>query len=54
MLPLDAIGVLGILYCFFMYGTLRATRVKRTVRPKARAKPAATDMAPETATQIPS
>ncbi len=51
MLPLEAIGVLGILYCFFMYGTLRATRAKRTVHPKARA--AAMDMAPETATQPP-
>jgi hypothetical protein len=54
MLPFEAIGVLGILCCFFMYGTFRATRAKRTVRPKARAKPAATDMAPETATQPPS
>ncbi len=43
MLPLEAIGVLGILYCFFIYGTLRATRAKRTVHPKARA--AAMDMA---------
>jgi hypothetical protein len=26
MLPFEAIGVLGILCCFFMYGTFRATR----------------------------
>ena len=38
MLPLEAIGVLGFLYLFFMYGTLRAIRAKRTVRPKAKAK----------------
>jgi len=42
MLPLEAIGVLGILYCFFMYGTLRALRAKKTapskVKTKAKAK----------------
>ena len=53
MLPLEAIGVLGILYCFFMYGTLRAIRAKKTARlkAKAKAKPAVMDMAPETAKQ---
>ncbi|NIN68246.1 MAG: hypothetical protein GTO63_26780 [Anaerolineae bacterium] len=32
MLSYEAIGVLAILYCFFMYGTLRAIRAKKTVR----------------------
>ena len=47
MLSLEAIGVLGILYSFFMYGTLRAIRAKKTVRPKAKAElePAAAGMA---------
>ena len=53
MLPLEAIGVLGILYLFFMYGTLRALWAKRTARLKAKAKaelePAATDTVPGTA-----
>lgn len=55
MLSLEAIGVLGILYCFFMYGTLRAIRAKRTVRPKAKAElePAATGTVLETAKQTP-
>jgi hypothetical protein len=52
MLSLEAIGVLGILYCFFMYGTLKAIRAKRSVRPEARA--AAMGMAPEAAMQTPS
>lgn len=53
MLPLEAIGVLGFLYLFFMYGTLKAIRAKKTVRPKAKAKaePAATDTVPATAKQ---
>ncbi|MFB0546890.1 MAG: hypothetical protein ACETWB_08265 [Anaerolineae bacterium] len=51
MLPLEAIGVLGILYLFFMYGTLRALWAKRTARLKAKAElePAATDTVPGTA-----
>ena len=49
LLSLEALGVLGILYCFFMYGTLRALHTKRTIRPKA--EPAAIDMAWETAKQ---
>jgi hypothetical protein len=38
MLSLEAIGVLGIVYCFFMYGTLRAIRAKETVRAQAKAE----------------
>ena len=59
MLPLEAIGVLGFLYLFFMYGTLRAIRAKRTVRPKAKAKakvelePATADTVLETGKQTP-
>ena len=55
MLPLEAIGVLGFLYLFFMYGNLKAIRAKKTVRPKAKTKaePVAIDMAPETAKQTP-
>jgi hypothetical protein len=49
LLPLEAIGVFGILYCFFTYGTLRALGTKKSVHPKA--EPAATDMARETAKQ---
>ena len=51
MLPLEAIGALGFLYCFFMYGTLRAMRVKKDVRPEAKVKTKhiVMDMAPETA-----
>jgi hypothetical protein len=51
MLPLEAIGVLGILYCFFMYGMLRALHAKKTARlkDKAKAEPAAIDRVPEAA-----
>ena len=38
MLPLEAISVLGIFYCFFMYGTWRALRAYKTVRTKAEAE----------------
>jgi len=45
-LSLEAIGVLGILYCLFMYGTFKALRAKRKVRreaeTKAELKPAGT------------
>jgi hypothetical protein len=54
MLPLEAIGVLGFLYLFFMYGTLKALRARKTVHlkaNKAKPKPAVMDMAPETAKQ---
>ena len=38
MVPLEVIGVLGILYCFFMYATVRAYLVKNkiSVRDKIR------------------
>jgi hypothetical protein len=51
MLPLEAIGVLGILYCFFMYGTLKAIRARKTARlkDKAKAEPTAIDRVPEAA-----
>jgi hypothetical protein len=39
MLPLEAIGVLGLLYIFFMVGTVRALRAKSAVRREAKAKP---------------
>ena len=50
MLPLEAIGVLGFLYCFFMYGTLKAIRAKKAVRPEAKVKtpPVVMDVAPGT------
>ena len=51
MLPIEAIGVVGFLYLFFMYGTWRAIRAKRTVRHKVEAKPAVMDTTPETAKQ---
>jgi hypothetical protein len=51
MLPLEAIGVLGLLYIFFMVGTMKALRAKKAVRPKAevRLTPVVKDIAPETA-----
>ena len=38
MMPLEVIGVLGILYCFFMYATVRTYLAKNniTVREKIR------------------
>jgi hypothetical protein len=30
MLPIEAIAVLGMLYVFFMVGTLRARRARKT------------------------
>jgi hypothetical protein len=49
MLPLEAIGVLGLLYCFFMAGTVKALRAKKAVRREAKikAKPAVKELAPE-------
>jgi len=41
MLLLEIIGVFGILYCFFTYGTLRALRAKKTERSKTKAEPKA-------------
>lgn len=53
MLPLEAIGVLGFLYLFFMVGTVKAIRAKRTVRHEAKVKPkpVVKDMVPQTAEQ---
>lgn len=55
MLPLEVIGVLGFLYCFFMHGTLKAIQAKKAVRPKAKAKaqPVAMDKVLGTAKQTP-
>jgi hypothetical protein len=41
MLPLEMIGVLGLLYVFFMVGTVKALRAKSAVRrtAKIRQKP---------------
>jgi hypothetical protein len=43
MLPLEVIGVLGVLYIFFTVGALRAVLAKRAVRRQttAEAKPTA-------------
>jgi len=48
MLPLEAIGVLGILYCFFMYGTLRAMRAEERERERRRVWELPTRVPPET------
>ena len=51
MLPLEAIAVLGILYLFFMVGTLRALRVRqakrREIKIKSGASAAASHLAPK-------
>jgi hypothetical protein len=51
MLPFEAIGVLGLLYVFFMVGTVKALRAKKAVRSRAevRPRPVVKDMAPEAA-----
>jgi hypothetical protein len=53
MLPIEAIGASGILYCFFMYGTLRALRAKKAAhhQAKVKAEPVAIDMAAKRAKQ---
>jgi hypothetical protein len=53
MLPLEAIGVLGFLYLFFMVGTVKAIRAKGTVRHEAKVKPmpVVKGLGPETAEQ---
>jgi hypothetical protein len=48
MLSLEAIGVLGILYSFFMYGTLRATRAEKRERERRRVWQLPTRVTPET------
>jgi hypothetical protein len=53
MLPLEVIGVLGLLYVFFMIGTVKALRARSAVRRKAKVKPelkpVIRDTGPETA-----
>jgi hypothetical protein len=39
MLPLELIGVLGLLYVFFMIGTVKAYRAKSAVRRRAKVRP---------------
>lgn len=56
MLPLEIIGVLGLLYVFFMIGTVKALRaksaVRRPVRAKPKPKPVVKDTTPEPAQPI--
>jgi hypothetical protein len=51
MLPLELIGVLGLLYVFFMIGTVKAYRAKSAVRRRAkvRTKRAVRGLRPQTA-----
>jgi hypothetical protein len=51
MLPLEVIGVMGLLYVFFIIGTVKAYRAKSAVRRRARVrrKPVARDLRPGTA-----
>jgi hypothetical protein len=51
MLPLEVIGVLGLLYVFFMVGTIKALRAKSAARrpAKIKEKPLVRRMAPEPA-----
>jgi hypothetical protein len=51
MLPLEVIGVLGLLYTFFMIGTVKALRAKSAVRRAAKTKerPPVRRVAPELA-----
>lgn len=39
MLPLEVIGLLGLLYIFLMIGTVKALRAKSAVRRAAKVKP---------------
>jgi hypothetical protein len=52
MLPIEVIGVLGLLYIFFMVGTVKAVLAKRAVHRKAKVKPkpkpVIKDLAPQT------
>jgi hypothetical protein len=51
MLSLELIGVLGLLYIFFMIGTLKAYRAKNALRRRAavRPKPVVRDLSSGTA-----
>jgi hypothetical protein len=53
MLPLEVIGVLGLLYVFFMVGTVKALRAKSAVRrpAKTREKPLVRRIAREAASR---
>jgi hypothetical protein len=53
MLPLEVIGVLGLLYVFFMVGTVKALRAKSAVRRAAKIgqKPLVRRIATETASR---
>jgi len=52
MLSLEIIIGLGLLYCFFMYGLLRAAQARRAVRREVhKPAPAATQPTPQTAEQ---
>jgi len=46
MLTLEAIGVLGILYLFFVVGTVKALRTKAALRREAGTKPFVKDLTP--------
>lgn len=39
MIPLEVIGLLGLLYIFLMIGTVKALRAKSAVRRKAKVRP---------------
>lgn len=39
MIPLEVIGLLGLLYIFFMIGTVKALRARRAARRKAKLRP---------------
>ncbi len=51
MLPLEVIGVLGLLYIFFMIGTVKALRAKSAVRRKVKVRPKAKPVVGDTATE---
>ncbi len=51
MLPLEVIGVLGLLYIFFMIGTVKALRAKSAVRRKVKVRPKAKPVVRDTATE---
>jgi len=54
MVPLELIGVLGLLYVFFMIGTIKAYRAKSAVRRRAKVKPKrmVRDLSPTTAKPV--
>ncbi len=52
MLPVEIIGVLGLLYIFFMIGTVKALRAKSAVRRKVKVKPKPKPVARDAATEL--